>query len=500
MNPIGHSRPDLVKLSFVHVNDTHGIVEPLFDPQISDTSEVGGLAQMNAVIAQEKAKNPEGTLVVHAGDHAEGSMISYLSEGRVIHDATRGVFDAQIPGNHDHAWGQGAMHALLDDLGSPTLCANVTGPDGQPIEGFQPYHIFERNGVKIGVLGLNTPEVPHYVAEEKLEGLTFHDPIKTTLDYLPKLKEAGVEVFVVASHLGFVQPEDDMASDVKLAEAAAARRQADPDFPKLDLIIGAHTHHKLDHGHKVGDTLIVQAEALTKHVGVAELTYDPARRQVVAAEARLIPVIADEVEPDPGTQAILAPYLAQAKEQGARVMGQAVEPLQHAHREAAKLNQIHADSLLEGTDAEIVVCNSRTLRADVPAGDVTYAQLYSALPFTEDGAVTLTATGAMVRRQIEEGITDRARELAVPAGLKYSYDPARPEGERVVSLTLADGTPLEDDREYRVGMNWTMSRNPVWDQARDRRTVDSCQDLFFEKFSQDGPWKNDADDRVVRLS
>ncbi len=491
---------DCVVLDFIHLNDTHGVVEPIYDSRVGIDGPVGGLSRVKTVIDKERDKNPDGVLVLHAGDHAEGSMISYLSKGAVVRDATADWFDAVCPGNHDHAWGQKALYDFFSGLHAAKLCCNVVDRNGNLLKGFEPYHIFERKGVKIGVIGVNTPEVPHYVAAAKLKGLEFKDPVEAVASYLPELRRQGAEVIVVLSHTGLRQPGENQQSDIKMAHRLAEMRKKDPDLPKVDLIVGGHTHDRLFEGVEVDGTLIVQAGSLTEYVGKAELVFDSARRQVVSHNAVLIPVVASEVEPDPETEAILRPYLEQAHKIGSKVMGYACERLEHAHRKAAKLNQIHADSILKHTDAELVICNSRTLRADVPAGKVTYEQLYAALPFTEDTAVTMWATGKMIRAEIEECLKDGARELAIPAGLKYVYDPKRPEGSRVVSITLQNGKALEDEKWYRVGMNWTMSNQKRWNGAKDRKSWGSCQELFFKSFQEGGPWKNDPDDRIVELN
>ncbi len=488
------STPGLIRLNFVTVNDSHGIVEPIRDSTVSDTTRVGGLARMKTVIEREKAGNPDGTLVLHAGDHAEGSMVAYLSKGKVVAEATANWFDAVIPGNHCHAWGIPAMLAMFDGLSSVALCANVG-----PLPNFKPYHIFECKGVKVGVVGINTPELSHYIAQSKLDGLTIEQPVPVLQRLLPEMKKKGADIIVALSHVGFEQPDPEEASDITIAREMAALHDQDPHFPKLDLIVGAHTHHRLSEGHREGHSLIVQAGALTEFVGSAELVYDPAKGQVVSHSAHLIPVLENAVEPDPTVETIIEPYLAQAKEIGTRKMGEALEPLHHRHREAAKLNQIMADAILEKTDAELVLCNSRSLRADIGRGVTTYADLYSSLPFTEDAAVTLSATGAMIRKEIETCLKDGARELAVPAGLRYSYDPSRPEGQRVTELETTGGEPIENGRWYRVGMNWTMSNTDSWRGCRDYRdTGNSCQELYMQRYTEGSPWRNDADDRVKR--
>lgn len=473
---------DTVRLDILHVNDMHGFLEPLKDPKISP-GLVGGLPRMKTIIDRARAENPDGTLVLNAGDIAEGTMVSYLTRGKSVAEALRPFkFDALALGNHDFAWGQAALNGMMGALGCPIVAANVVKTsDGTVMDGAQPYVIKDLKGVKVGILGLDTPEMRHFVAEEKLQGLDFLDGVKTVERWLPEVRSKGADVVVVLSHMGFEE-------DCKLAKAV----------PGLDVIVGGHSHTELPHGHQEGDTLIVQAGALTKFVGRATLEIDPATRRVVGYEAHLIPVKVDGVNPDPEVAAILAPYLREAQQVGARVMGEANEDLRHAHREAAKLNQIHADSILRASGAEFGICNSRTLRANVREGEVTFKDLYSALPFTEENYVVLRATGRQVLAEIEDDLRDKATELAVPAGLSYSYDPTRPEGQRVVSATLADGKPLDPDREYTVVLNETMSRKPAFHDTP-RKVLGPVQPLFFEAFDQGSPWNDDPDARVKRL-
>lgn len=472
---------ETIQLDILHVNDMHGFLEPTKDPK--GPGMVGGLPRVKTVIDRARADNPEGTLVLNAGDIAEGTMVSYLTRGRSVAEALRAFdFDALALGNHDFAWGQAALGGMMGALGCPILAANVVKTsDGTVMDGAQPYLVKDVKGVKVGIIGLDTPAMRHYVAEEKLQGLDFLDGVGTVQKYLPEVRAKGAEVVVVLSHMGFEE-------DCKLAKAV----------PGLDVIVGGHSHTELHEGHREGDTLIVQAGGLTKFVGRATLEFDPATRRVVGQRAQLIPVKVDGVHPDAEVQAIIAPYLREAQQVGARVMGHAEADLPHAHREAAKLNQIHADSILRASGAEFGICNSRTLRANVREGDVTYQDLYSALPFTEENYVVMRARGSQVLAEIEDDLRDKATELAVPAGLSYAYDPQRPEGQRVVSATLADGKPLDPDKEYTIVLNETMSRKPAFKDTP-RKVLGPVQPLFFEAFGKGSPWQDDPDARVRKI-
>jgi 2',3'-cyclic-nucleotide 2'-phosphodiesterase (5'-nucleotidase family) len=472
----------LIRLNILHMNDIHGAVEPMMDPKISPDSPVGGLANSKTLIDREKAKNPDGTLLLNAGDIAEGSLVSYVTKGQVVVDALKDMgFDAAALGNHDFAWGQNALNCMIQGMDTPILAANVTRTeDGRVMDGAKPYLIQDVKGVKVGIIGLDTPAVGHFVDEAKLKGLQFNDGASTISRYLPEVKEKGADLVVVLSHMGFEE-------DKKLAR----------DVKGIDVIVGGHSHTELKEGHREGDTLIVQAGSLTRFVGNLQLDVDPATRKIVSHQARLIPVIAKEIEPDPQIQAILKPYLAEAEKIGAVVMGEATEDLHYAHREACKLNQIHADSIREKTGAEVGICNSRTLRGHVPKGPITYRQLYSALPFTEENYVTCRAKGSTILQEIEDDLRDGATELAVPTGLKYQYDPSRPEGRRVTSIVTADGRPLDMDKEYSLVLNETMAKKKTFKDVKDRKVHGGVQQVFFDYVKAGSPWQDNPDDRVV---
>ncbi len=478
------STQETIQIDLLHVNDLHGAVDPMLDKAVGGDSLVGGLSRLKTAVDQTRAQNPEGTLLLNAGDLAEGSMIAYLTRGRSVAEAMKPFkFDAVALGNHDFAWGQAALAGMIGALGAPIVAANVVKTsDGTVMDGAVPYIMKDVQGVKVAVIGLDTPAIRHYVADEKLEGLDFKAGAETVARYLPEVRGKGADVVVVLSHMGFEE-------DRKLAR----------ELPGIDVIVGGHSHTRLSEGHREGETLIVQAGSLSKFLGKATLHIDPSTRRIVHSQAQVVPVLFEELSPDPEVERILAPYVAEAEQVGSRPMGLALEDLHHAHRQADKLNQIHADSLLKASGAELGICNSRTLRNNVPKGEVTFKDLYSALPFTEENYVVLRATGGQVLAEIEDDLRDGATELAVPTGLRYEYDPTRPEGRRVVSCTLPDGTPLDPDREYTVVLNETMSKKKVFREAPGRQVLGPVQPLFFEAFQAGSPWKDDPDDRVRRL-
>ena len=482
---------NIKKINILHINDIHGTVEPFYDPEISKESLVGGLANTQTVLKNEKAKNPEGTLTVNAGDLADGSMVSDFSHGRVIGDALKPMgFDAVGLGNHDFCWGTGALQNIMEKMDVQGVAANVVDgsskAESKPWKGIEPYIIKEINGVKVGVIGLDTPSTAKHISKKKLGKIKFRQPLKTLKKYLPRMRNEGADFVVVISHLGFDE-------DKEMAKA----------FKHDSLVIvGGHSHTALPEGHREGNSIIVQAGAQTQYVGNLEIDWDTKRREMVSTKASLIPVIDKDIEPDAEVQSKITPYLEALNKFGAQEkMGEVAEDLDFSHHDAKIINQIQADSILKGTGADFALTLSSSVRRHLKKGEVSKRELYDTLPFKDWKAVKVEATGKMVKALIEDGVDEGSR-IMIPSGIKYTYDPSLPDGNRVTELTLSDGTPIEPGKTYTVVMDESLSKKPSMTNAKNKQDIGRIQKKFFNYFQSECPeggWKNNPDDRITRL-
>ncbi|MDQ3910278.1 MAG: 5'-nucleotidase C-terminal domain-containing protein [Actinomycetota bacterium] len=106
---------------------------------------------------------------------------------------------------------------------------------------------------------------------------------------------------------------------------------------------------------------------------------------------------------------------------------------------------------LEGT-VDFAFANSGGIRADIPAGDVTFGEVYAAFPF-QNVLTTTTLTGAQVKQVLEQGASGQFGMVQV-SGLRFTYDPSLPVGSRVTSVTVAaTNQPLDPAANYRVATN-----------------------------------------------
>lgn len=460
---------DIRRLRILHLNDLHGAALP--------EEGRGGLAQVAAVVKREKAEVPEGSLVLNAGDIAEGTMISYLSKGGVVSESLAQIgCDAIEPGNHDFAWGQPTMRSMLSQVNAPIVCANLEQAEGH--EFAQPYVIREVNGVKVGILGLST-DVSNFTTDDKIEGLQYKDPIETAQQYIPQMKKDGAEVVIALSHIGVEQ-------DRLLAKAC----------PDIDVIVGGHTHTELPEGEYVGSTLIVQSGYKGQFVGEVDLDLDMTTRQISSAKAELIKVDSS-VEPDPEVAQIVEKYVNSSNELAHQPMGQALETLTYSHSECAKLDQIHADSLRQAMGAPIGLVNGRNLRANVKEGTVTYEDLFNALPHTEDDAVLMKLPGSLLKEALEKRVASRIVP-ASPSGFSYTYDLSKPEGQRITSITMDDGSQFDPDKMYDLATSVSLSDKKMFDNCQ-KKPMGSAQEIFMDYFKANSPWRNDPDQRVTKL-
>ena len=471
----------LIKLNILHMNDVHGTVDPIMDREISQDSKVGGLAYSAVVVDQEREKNPEGTLTLNAGDLAEGTMAAYVTKGRIVSEAMRKIgFDAVALGNHDFEWGQEALGTIVGDLDAPVVAANVVKTsDGSVIDFAKPYVIKEIKGVKVGIIGLDTRETERYIEKEKLEGLKFENEIETAKKYVPEVKEQGADLVLVLSHLGF-----------------NADRELAKEVDGIDVIVGGHSHTALREGHTEGNTIIVQAGSQSRYVGNLELNIDPKTKKIKNHEAKLVPVITNDLKPDNEVLDILEPYLMEVDLKGDQIVGKALEDLQHGHKNCCKLNEVFADSIREASGAEIGLVSSRILRGNLPEGDVKYKDLYSAMPFTSEKFFTAKTTGKRVLEEIESRIVNGGRGISVPSGFTYEYDPSLPEGQRVVSTKLPDGSSIDPKKEYSVVLNSSTVTREAFKDAKEVTEKGYCQQTFFETFEKGYTWDNKSDQRV----
>ena len=471
-----------ITLDLYNLTDVHGHIQ-----QVSKKGVVreAGLPAMNCYLKKATQENPNSSFTL-LGDNIGASP--YIS-GALKDNPTIAALNTMNPlastiGNHELDMGQAVFKQRVDGSNPsefvqatfPYLGANIQGMgtygEGTPYLG--DYKLWTSpSGITVAFIGAIAEDVPYKLSPGTTAGLTFTDPVKRIDSLAAQLKSSGTADVVIAM----------LDDDVK------------NNYPKVgkdvDGLMGGDTHvpYEFDHvnSHERFDSANpllagIASGSYTDNLGLIRLTIDPKTRKVSSADSILIPA-ADVAAcgADPATQAVVDKAEADSKEAGKRVVATgyteafrrgvfttpegATDPGSNRGIESS-LGDLVADSLREsiltpdGKNVDIGMINAGDLRADlVPNedGTITYAQTYEVEPFSNElGYVTLK--GSDVKDALEQQWkTDLNSQnsrpmlkLSLSSNVRYTYDPAKPYGEHITSVTI-NGEPLKADATYTVG-------------------------------------------------
>lgn len=471
-----------VTLDLYNLTDVHGHIQQVAK---KGTVREAGLPAMNCYLKKATQENPNSSFTL-LGDNIGASP--YIS-GALKDNPTIEALNTMNPlastiGNHELDMGQAVFKQRIDgsnpaefvQTNFPYLGANVEGMgtygDGIPYLG--DYKLWKSpSGINVAFIGAIAEDVPYKLSPGITKGLTFKDPIKRINSLAAELKQSGKADVVIAM----------LDDDVKNNYTKVGK--------DVDGLMGGDTHvpYEFDHlnSHERFDSANpllagVASGSYTDNLGLIRLTIDPKTRKVSSADSILIPAsTVAECGADPATQAVVDKAEAASKEAGKRVVATgytspfkrgvfttpegATDPGSNRGIESS-LGDLVADAMrdtvltTEGKSVDIGMINAGGLRADLTPnedGTITYAQTYEVMPFSNElGYVTLK--GSDIKDALEQQWkTDLNSQnsrpllkLGLSSNVRYTYDPAKPYGSRITSVTIND-KPLHADAQYTVG-------------------------------------------------
>ncbi|RKN85636.1 bifunctional metallophosphatase/5'-nucleotidase [Paenibacillus ginsengarvi] len=419
------------KLVLLHTNDIHSHFERM--PPICEA-----LRQLRS---KHAASDP---IVIDCGDHmdrmrpeTEGSEgfanIAVLNETG---------YDLIVPGNNegltmtpDHL-----SAAYSHRQGYSVVCGNLRlARTGEPPAWLEPYRILNRNGLRVGVIGLTA----YYPDFYSLLGWTIAEPLGTAAELVKRIRP-DVDIVVVVSHLG-------INNDKAMAE----------QIEGIDIIIGSHTHHLLEQPLYYAGTFIAAAGCFGQYVGELEFGYDPDQGNL-----RLLSGICHSTEnfpSDPQIEALI-------REQGAASRKRLERPAALTDRSLpinwgaeSELGNLLASGIRRWTKAEIGLVNAGQLLQSLDAGTVTFLRLLEICPSPINPCL-IRLRGEHIRLALEEALLDefirkplkgfgfRGKELGTLclSGMRVEYAAGGEPYRKIRSVTVG-GEELKPERLYEVG-------------------------------------------------
>ena len=273
-----------INLTILHTNDQHSRIDP-FPDDGRKYGGMGGMARRASLIDSIRKQEPN-VLLLDCGDIWQGTPYFNFFSGELEYKLmTRMKYDAATLGNHDFDNGLKGLEKQLPNAGFPFLTANYNFSNTILKDRFQPYKIFEKEGVRIGVFGLGI-ELAGLVADNNYEKTVYLDPVSVAQEMVQELRQnQQCHLVVCLSHLGYSY-ESDKIDDRKLARQVSG----------IDLILGGHTHTFLDapevvrHAATGHDTLINQVGWSGIFLGRVDFIFDRRTKEKANVKTALLPV------------------------------------------------------------------------------------------------------------------------------------------------------------------------------------------------------------------
>ncbi len=466
-----------IHLTLIGTNDTHGWVTP---NSVEGEAKVGGSAALAAYVKILRDENPGGVILLDAGDLFQGTLVSNLSEGAVVIDAFNAIgYDAAAVGNHEFDYGPvgvhvtaapgedvfGALKARIAQAHFPLLSANIyekaTGlrPAWLPGDGTL---IIERKGVKIGIVGLTTPQTPSTTLPINVESLRFAPLAPEAIAAAKSLRERGANLVIAVMHAGgkctkWNDPHDTSSCDTDSGEVFQMLSQMPAGT--LDAVVAGHSHAVI--GHFFQATPVIESPGMGRFMGVIDLFVDPATRAVQPDATKISTLLplrdapgatfpAKPVVADAAVATLIAPALARVDELQHRKLGIDVPSAMHRNYEGeSALGSFLSDSLRAEEKADVALLNPGGFRSDLKSGELTYGAVFEVMPF-DNAIATLDVTGEELLKLLKAAYGGRKGVFAA-SGLDITLSKCV-SPDRLKAATLAKGKAISPKAHYRVVM------------------------------------------------
>jgi len=395
------------------------------------------MARLATLVRRVREENPN-TVFVLGGDTLSPSPLSTALQGKQMIAAFNALgLDLATFGNHEFDFGPAVLAERVRESTFAWLSANVRDrASGAAFGAAERARLITLGGVAVGFFGITMTDTAH--TSSPGPDVIFDEPLPVARAAADDLRRRGARIVVALTH----QP---MADDRALAAAA-----------EVDLVLGGHEHEPLVAEER--RAIVIKPGSDARYLVRVDL-WLTGEGQLVERTWTFHEVSA-RVPSDPAMAALVEGYAAQSREVLGKVIGHSTVPLEarssRLRTSETNLGNFVADAMRERMGADVALQNGGGIRSEqvFSAGPITRGDVLAFLPFT-NVAVTLAMRGADLRLALEQGLRDVEREgggFLQVSGLTFTYDPARPSGQRLLSARVG-GALLDDARTYVVATN-----------------------------------------------
>lgn len=467
-----------VNVKILGTSDVHGRVVPWSYASDSEDKS-GSYAQLSTLINQRRKEN-KNVILVEVGDAIQDNSIDLFAltlEEAKNHPIPKVLnymkYDVFVPGNHEFNFGMPVLNEILNDIKAKKLAANLYHKDGKRY--LQPTTIIQKDGVKIGIIGLTTPMSAKFEEDTgNLKDYKYVSIIEETKKQVKNLKAKKVDAIVAVAHMG-IENENNIP-ETGLRDLANA-------VPEIDAIVAGHMHQDVK-SETINGVLITEPHRYGTVLSEIDLKFDvndkTKKVKLLGKTATTTPV--KTLEADKKVEEIYKPYHERLREIANEKIGE-------TENDMVPQGKIHGVSISFAKDtgmssfitdvekyyskADVVSFaydyeNVKLDKGDIKRKDIAYNYRYaggdvSVYEMTGKQLKDYMEWAADYFDTIQKGDTNyryndvRGKSKYVTfdifGGVSYKIDLRNQKGNKIVDLKLADGRKITPDMKLKVGMN-----------------------------------------------
>lgn len=471
-----------VILNIIETSDVHGSYFPY--NFITRKPQNGSLARLSSLVNERRSQYKDAFMLVDNGDILQGQPIAYYYN--YIDTKTEHVcasmlnylrYDLGNMGNHDVEPGHAVYDRWVSQCKFPVLGANIIDTrTNKPY--LPPYKVLEREGVKVAVLGMITPAIPSWLPEQLWSGLRFDD-METTARYWVKIikEKENPDIIIGLFHAG---PEGNQLGDaIENGSEIVAR-----NVPGFDVVFMGHDHQR--HCRKVvnaaGDSVLITGPSNAARC-VSDVMIKVVKKNGKLVKKEVSGQIT-ELDAYPVDQTFMKTFDPQYKatlDFVSRKIGRMSSTISSKDAffgPSAFIDLLH-QLQMDLTGAEISFCAPLSPTAEIKEGDIYVSDMFNLYRY-ENMLYTMKLSGKEIKGFLEMSYalwTNQMKSASdhllllddsmsgfgrfknptfnfdSAAGIIYTVDVTKPEGSRVDIKSMADGTPFQMDKIYKVAIN-----------------------------------------------
>jgi len=436
--------------------EAYALTWPDFEALAKTYGRMGGFDRIATVVKAIRAARPD-SILLDGGDTWHGSYTSLQTGGEDMVRAMNLLGAEAMTAHWEFTFGTERVKELMEMMDQPLLGANIFDAEWDE-PAFEPYKIFDKGGLRVGVIGQAFPYLPIANPKWMFPEYSFGIREERMQAVVDELRAEGVDLVVCLSHNGF-DVDHKMAGRVN----------------GIDVILSGHTHDAIPEPVVVADTIIIASGSHGKFVSRVDLDVRDGR--MMGFRHKLIPIFTDVIAPDAEMATLVdeirAPYLPQLEE----VVGETSSLLYRRGNFNGTWDDIISDAILSERDAESALSTGVRWGATVLPGQITREDIHSVTSMTYGQVYRSEMTGETLKTVMEDVADNifnpdpyyqQGGDMVRVGGMAYRIDPAAEIGNRISDMTfLKDGSPIDPARSYVVAgwasVNEGTEGPQIWD-------------------------------------